>query len=89
MGGTWKNGPIEDAQKFYKLMVEGLEELYPGCKNFTKISFVIRNFLIRILHGWSNGAIEAILRFIKEIVTKAVPKNFKQSRKDEGIGSCV
>lgn len=34
--------PNEDARKFYKLVEEGKQELYPGCKSFSKLSFIIR-----------------------------------------------
>ena len=33
--------PNEDANKFYNLLREVEQELYPGCKKFTKLSFII------------------------------------------------
>ncbi|XP_010327667.1 uncharacterized protein [Solanum lycopersicum] len=37
-----REGPHEDAKRFFKLVEEGKEELYPGCKNFSKLSFTIQ-----------------------------------------------
>ena len=34
-------GPNAEAQNFYKLMEEGRQGLYPGSKNFSKLSFTI------------------------------------------------
>ena len=36
--------PNEDANKFYNLLREAEHRLYPGCKKFTKLSFIIRLF---------------------------------------------
>ena len=36
--------PNENANKFYNLLREAEHELYPGCKKFTKLSFIIRLF---------------------------------------------
>ena len=33
--------PNEDAKKFYNLVEEASQELYPGCKGFSKLSFTL------------------------------------------------
>ena len=43
--------PNEDANKFYNMLNEVEHELYPGCKKFTKLSFVIRLFHMKCLNG--------------------------------------
>lgn len=47
-------GPNVEAEKFYKLMEEGRQELYPGCKNFSNHSFTIRLYLFKYVHGISH-----------------------------------
>nr|XP_009757263.1 PREDICTED: uncharacterized protein LOC104210136 isoform X2 [Nicotiana sylvestris] len=56
----------EDAKKFFKLLEEGKQELYPGCKNFSKLSFTIRLYLLKSFHGLSNVAFSDLLELIKE-----------------------
>nr|XP_016489729.1 PREDICTED: uncharacterized protein LOC107809581 [Nicotiana tabacum] len=56
----------EDAKKFFKLLEEGKQELYPGCENFSKLSFTIRLYLIKSLHELSNVAFYDLLELIKE-----------------------
>ncbi|KAG6502953.1 hypothetical protein ZIOFF_035242 [Zingiber officinale] len=54
-------GPNEYAKKFYNLLEDVKQELYPGCKNFTKLSFTIRLYLLKCLYGWSNASFNALL----------------------------
>ena len=42
--------PNENANKFYNLLREAAHELYPGCKKFTKLSFIIRLFHMKCLN---------------------------------------
>ena len=35
------NGPNEDVKKYYNLVEEASQELYPGCKGFSKLSFTL------------------------------------------------
>lgn len=46
-----EEGPNAEAKKFYKLVEDADQELYPGCKNFTKIAFVVRFYNIKCLNG--------------------------------------
>jgi len=46
-----KKGLNDEAKKFYNLIHEANQELYPGCKSFSTLSFVIRLFLLKCLHG--------------------------------------
>lgn len=56
----------EDAKRFLKLMDEGKKELYPGCENFIMLSFIIRVYLLKFLHGLSNVAFTDLLDLLKE-----------------------
>nr|XP_009765686.1 PREDICTED: uncharacterized protein LOC104217206 [Nicotiana sylvestris] len=46
--------PSEDAKRFFKLVEEGKQELYPGCENFSKLDFTIWLFLFKCIHALSN-----------------------------------
>ncbi|XP_074313753.1 uncharacterized protein LOC141648947 [Silene latifolia] len=77
-----QNGPNDEAKKFYRLLEEGEQELYPGCKNFSKLSFIIRLFLYKSLHGISNTAFNDLLRLLRDMVPEAkIPGNFNEARK--------
>ncbi|GAB2288685.1 hypothetical protein Dimus_023001 [Dionaea muscipula] len=52
---------VADIVKVLKLVEEGKEELYPGCKNFSKLSF-----MIRYLH---NGVKTKFTRYVRYFET--------------------
>ncbi|XP_059291096.1 uncharacterized protein LOC132044618 [Lycium ferocissimum] len=83
-------GPSEDAKRFFKLVEEGKQELYPGCKNFSKLSFTIRLYLFKCIHGLSNVAFSDLLDLIKEAFPFAqLPESFNKAKKvikDLGLG---
>ncbi|KAG5621041.1 hypothetical protein H5410_006259 [Solanum commersonii] len=55
------DGPNEDAKKFYNLVEEESQELYPGCTGFSKLSFTLRLYLLKSVHGWSNESFTSFL----------------------------
>ena len=50
--------PNVAAKKIFKLMEEGRKELYPGCKEASQVSFIVRLFQIKCMCGISNSAME-------------------------------
>ena len=62
--GARKNQePNGCAKEFFKLLKEVKKELYPGCKEATKLSFIVRLFQIKCMLGFNNKALEAIQLF--------------------------
>ena len=55
-----------DARGFYKLVEEGKQPLYPGCKNFTHLGFIVKLYLLKCTHGFTESAFRGILKLIKE-----------------------
>uniref|UniRef100_A0A0A9DPE9 Uncharacterized protein n=1 Tax=Arundo donax TaxID=35708 RepID=A0A0A9DPE9_ARUDO len=45
----------EGVEDFYKLLDDASQELYPGCKDFSKLSF-----LVRLFHTKSLGGMECL-----------------------------
>ncbi|XP_052620020.1 uncharacterized protein LOC128126308 [Lactuca sativa] len=84
-----QEGLNEEAKKFYKVVEEGKQELFPGCKNFTKLSFIIRLFLYKTLHGLSNVAFNDLLQLFQEVIPETkLPASFTQAKnivKDLGL----
>jgi hypothetical protein len=52
----------ESAKIFFKLLTEAQRELYPGCKEVTKVSFIVWLLQIKCMFGLSNSALETILQ---------------------------
>ncbi|XP_058732816.1 cytochrome P450 83B1-like [Vicia villosa] len=74
-------GLNEDAKKFYNLVEEAKQDLYPGCKNFSKLSFTIRLYLLKCLYGWSNVSFNALLELLREAMPSLnIPDTFNKAK---------
>ena len=54
----------EDAKKFYNLVEEANQELYICCTGFSTLSFTLRLYLLKCLHGWSNEYFTYLLELL-------------------------
>ncbi|XP_020960150.1 uncharacterized protein LOC110263331 [Arachis ipaensis] len=74
-------GPNEEAKKFYNLIDGASQELYPGCKKFFTLSFTIRLYLLKCLHGWSNASFTSLLKLLKEAMPEInIPPSFHKTK---------
>ncbi|XP_076896029.1 uncharacterized protein LOC143548848 [Bidens hawaiensis] len=75
-------GFSKDANKFYKLVEDGKEELYPGCKSFLKLSSIVTLLQYKNLHGLSNVAFDDLLQLLKKMFPEAkLPASFTKAKK--------
>lgn len=56
-------------------MKDADEELYPGCKKFSKLSFLLHLYRIKRLFNWTNESFNALLGLLKD----ALPEGEKLS----------
>jgi hypothetical protein len=81
--GANNEQPNEHAKAFFKLL-KGLEkELYPGCKEATKVSFVVRLFQIKCMFCLSNSTLEEILHLFSLVLPEGhcIPDTLDKVRK--------
>jgi hypothetical protein len=81
--------PNKEAEIFLKLLEEAKKELYPGCKDATKVSFIVQLFQIKCLYGISNSALEAILNLFSKVLPEGhcIPDSLdKVQRVVRGLG---
>ena len=81
--GNETEEPNESAKNFFKLLTEAKRELYPGCKEATKVSFIVRLFQIKCMFGLSNSALEAIIHLFSVLLPKGhcVPDTLEKVQK--------
>ncbi|XP_021751305.1 uncharacterized protein LOC110716966 isoform X2 [Chenopodium quinoa] len=78
---AFREGPNDEAKKFLRLVEEGQEELYPGSKNHSKLSFMIRLFILKCNHNLTNAAFGDILELIREVLPDAkLPTSFNEAK---------
>ncbi|XP_057537999.1 uncharacterized protein LOC130815526 [Amaranthus tricolor] len=63
-----REGPNEEAKKFFRLKEEGEQELYPGCKKMSRLAFTIRLYIYKCDHKLSDVATAGLLNFFKEVL---------------------
>jgi hypothetical protein len=74
ISGTILHGQTNDdeadkqAKIFLKLLDQAKKELYPVCKNATKVSFIVELFQIKCMYGLSNEVSEAILKLFGKVL---------------------
>ncbi|XP_074376914.1 uncharacterized protein LOC141718433 [Apium graveolens] len=84
-----RKGLDDDAKKFYRLVEEGGQPLYPECLKFTRLSFIVRLYQLKCIHGFSESAFSDLLKLIKEVFLNCnVPSSFNAAKgmiKDLGL----
>ena len=73
----------ENANKFYNLLKEAKQELYPGCKKFIKLSFILRLFHMKCLNGRSNTSFTMLLQLLKKTLPagETLPNDYYEAKK--------
>jgi len=69
-GENNEDEPNDAARKIFKLMEEGRKELYPGCKEDSQVSFIVRLLHIKCMVGISNSTMEQILLLICRVLPR-------------------
>jgi hypothetical protein len=71
-----------EAENFYKLINDSQQELYPGCKKFSKLSFLIRLLHLKCAGKWSNRHFDMLLDLLRESFPDAeIPKSYYEAEK--------
>jgi len=75
--------PNEDASKFYRLLHDAEKELYPGCRKYSKLSFIMKLFHLKSLGSWSNKSFTLLLELLKDAFPEGtdLPNNYYETRK--------
>jgi hypothetical protein len=75
--------PNATAKVFFELLKEAKKELYPGCEDATKLSFIVKLYQIKCVTGMTNRACDLILQMFTQMLPKGhcIPTNLAKVRK--------
>ncbi|OIT26881.1 hypothetical protein A4A49_56206, partial [Nicotiana attenuata] len=65
------------------------KELYPGCKKFSKLSFLLHMYRTKCVFKWSNESFNSLLRLLKDALLEGekLSSSFYETKKIvEGLG---
>lgn len=54
--------PNDEARKFFRLLNDVEQKLFPNCEGFSKLSFIVELFQMKCLNGWSNASLDSLLK---------------------------
>ncbi|XP_020243502.1 uncharacterized protein LOC109821753 [Asparagus officinalis] len=57
-----------DVRNFEKLLEASQREMYPGCKNFTLLAFVVKMLHVKVENRWSNKSFDMILQIFRDLL---------------------
>jgi len=71
------------ASHFKKLIEDAKRELYPGCMNFTRFTFVIKMLHVKSYYRITNSAFSAIMKILSEAFPQfnTIPKSYEEAKK--------
>ena len=82
--GHGDGNPSNDAaSRFKQLIEEAQRELYPGCTNFSRLTFVIKLLHVKSYCRITNSAFSMFLKILSEAFPEfnTVPKSYDESKK--------
>ena len=74
----------EGSQKFFRLLNDANQPLYPGCEKFSKLSFIVRLYHLKVDSGWSNKSFNQLLGLLRDVLpggNESIPKSIYESKK--------
>jgi len=75
--------PCEELVAIQKLVAENSKELYPNCKKYTQLCFLIRLLHTKFLGGWSDRSFNLLLDLLNDALLEGstLPRNFHEAKK--------
>ncbi|KAK8949046.1 hypothetical protein KSP39_PZI005941 [Platanthera zijinensis] len=77
----YQEDPNEAAKSFYDLLNDAEQELYPGCKEFSKFQFMVTLLALKSDYGWTDRSFTALLKVLKRAIpfSEKLPSSFYEA----------
>ncbi|XP_073120780.1 uncharacterized protein [Henckelia pumila] len=72
-----------NVEDFYRLVEEGKQPLYTGCTDFSKLTFLVELFQLKVSGKWSDKSFTTLLDFLRRVLPPEakVPNSFYEAKK--------
>ncbi|RHN45055.1 hypothetical protein MtrunA17_Chr7g0226101 [Medicago truncatula] len=83
-----RNPQVGENSKFYQLVKENEEMLYPNCKKYSKLSFMVHLFHLKCLNGWSDKSFSMLLDLLRDALPEGniLPNSYYETKMISGLG---
>ena len=75
--------PYAELLAIQKLVAENSKELYPNCKKYTQLRFLVRLLQLKLLGGWTDRSFNLLLDLLNDALPEGstLPRNFYEAKK--------
>ncbi|KAL5832252.1 hypothetical protein ACOSQ4_017606 [Xanthoceras sorbifolium] len=75
--------PNRDADKFYKLLDEAEQPLYPNCEKYFNLAFIVKLMHLKCINSWSDKSCSVLLEFLKDVflICEKLPTRYYDAKK--------
>jgi len=75
--------PCVELLAIQKLVDENSKELYPNCKKYTQLRFLVRLLHLKLLGGWTDRSFNLLLDLLNDALPEgsSLPRNFHEAKK--------
>jgi len=75
--------PCAELLAFQKLVAENSKELYPNCKKYTQLCFLVRLLHLKLLGGWTDRSFNMLLDLPNDALLEGstLLRNFHEAKK--------
>ena len=75
--------PSAELLAIQKLVAENSKELYPNCKKYTQLRFLVRLLHLKLLGGWTDRSFNLLLDLLNDALPEGstLPRNFHEAKK--------
>ncbi|KAL5782770.1 hypothetical protein ACOSP7_007799 [Xanthoceras sorbifolium] len=76
--------PNRDADKFYQLLDEAEQPLYPNCEKYSNLAFIVKLMHLKCINGWSDKSCSVLLEFLKDVfpMCEKLPTRYYDAKKN-------
>ncbi|KAJ8617340.1 hypothetical protein MRB53_013526 [Persea americana] len=71
-GSNPRSGADEEAMRYFEILDDAQTELYPGCKDFSKLSFIVELLHLKALNQWSDTSFDMLLQLLHRVLPSGV-----------------
>ncbi|KAJ8622250.1 hypothetical protein MRB53_030779 [Persea americana] len=82
-GSNPRSGADEEALRYFEILNDVQTELYPRCKDFSKLSFIVELLHLKALNQWSVTSFDMLLQLLHRVLPSGakLAESYYQARK--------
>lgn len=88
-GSNPRSGADEEPLRYFEILDGAQIELYPGCKDFNKLSFIVELLHLKALNQWSDMSFDMLLQLLHRVLpfgAKLVESYYQARKLTENLG---